>query len=149
MIRQDTIKDIHATVINNDLEGLKKKLDEPISPIVLCGKDGNGLNVLHKVSSLEKPIFSIIKSKSLSYFSPRKAAGLGYTDVAHEILERYSATVAAQDNEGKTPLHYAAALKDDGVMYDLLTEYGADESKLDNVSISRLFVKKEKLIDTC
>lgn len=66
----------------------------------------------------------------------RKAAGLGYTDVAREILERCPATVAAQDNEGKTPLHYAAALKDDGVMYDLLTEHGADESKLDNVSTS-------------
>lgn len=53
--RQGTIKDIHATVINNDLEGLKKKLDEPpISPIVLCGKDGNGLNSLHKVSSLDE-----------------------------------------------------------------------------------------------
>ncbi|XP_011872318.1 PREDICTED: uncharacterized protein LOC105564509 isoform X2 [Vollenhovia emeryi] len=113
-----TIKDIHATVINNDLEGLKKKLDEPpISPIVLCGKDSNGLNALHK------------------------AAGLGYTDVAREILERSSATVAAQDNEGKTPLHYAAALKDDGVMYDLLTEHGADESKLDNRQKAPAFYK--------
>lgn len=59
---------------------------------------------------------------------------MGYSDIAREILERCPATVAAQDNEGKTPLHYAAALKDDGVMYDLLTENGADESKLDNVS---------------
>ncbi|XP_024872708.1 uncharacterized protein LOC112455174 isoform X1 [Temnothorax curvispinosus] len=112
-----TIKDIHAMVINNDLEGLKKKLDEPISPIVLSGKDGNGLNTLHK------------------------AAGLGYTDVAREILERHPATVTAQDNEGKTPLHYAAAIKDDGVMYDLLTEYGADESKLDNRQKAPAFYK--------
>ncbi|XP_011690641.1 PREDICTED: serine/threonine-protein phosphatase 6 regulatory ankyrin repeat subunit A-like isoform X4 [Wasmannia auropunctata] len=112
-----TIKDIHATVINNDLEGLKTKLDEPISPIVLCGKDSNGLNALHK------------------------AAGLGYTDVAREILERCPATVAAQDNEGKTSLHYAAALKDDGVMYDLLTEHGADESKLDNRQKAPAFYK--------
>ncbi|KAL6261560.1 hypothetical protein P5V15_006647 [Pogonomyrmex californicus] len=116
-----TIKDIHATVINNDLEGLKKKLDEPpISPIVLCGKDSNGLNALHK------------------------AAGLGYVDIAREILKRYAATVVAQDNEGKTPLHYAAALKDDGVMYNLLTEHGADESKLDNVSTDILYKKRIK-----
>lgn len=40
----------------------------------------------------------------------------------------------AQDNDGKTPLHYAAAAKDDGTLYNLLVEYGADESKLDNVS---------------
>ncbi|XP_028049890.2 uncharacterized protein LOC105835678 [Monomorium pharaonis] len=112
-----TIKEIHAIVINNDLEGFKKKLDEPISPIVLCGKDGNGLNSLHK------------------------AAGLGYTDIAREILERCPATVSAQDNEGKTPLHYAAALKDDGVMYNLLTEHGADESKLDNRQKAPAFYK--------
>ncbi|XP_039309739.1 uncharacterized protein LOC105196161 isoform X2 [Solenopsis invicta] len=112
-----TIKDIHATVINNDLEGLKEKLDGPIAPIVLCGKDSNGLNALHK------------------------AAGLGYSDIAREILERCPATVAAQDNEGKTPLHYAAALKDDGVMYDLLTENGADESKLDNRQKAPAFYK--------
>lgn len=80
--------------------------------------------------------FNLLKSKNDSNRSClfRKAAGLGYTDIAREILERYPETVAAQDNEGKTALHYAAALKDDGVMYDLLTEYGADESKLDNVS---------------
>ncbi|XP_018046486.1 PREDICTED: uncharacterized protein LOC108685980 isoform X1 [Atta colombica] len=112
-----TIKDIHATVINNDLEGLKTKLEEPILPIILCGKDANGLNALHK------------------------AAGLGYTDIAREILERCHATVTAQDNEGKTPLHYAAALKDDGVMYDLLTEHGADESKLDNRQKAPAFYK--------
>lgn len=59
---------------------------------------------------------------------------MGYADIAREILERNSETVMTQDNEGKTPLHYAAALKDDGAMYDLLVENGADESKLDNVS---------------
>ncbi|XP_050462782.1 uncharacterized protein LOC126857422 isoform X1 [Cataglyphis hispanica] len=111
-----TIKEIHTAVVNNDLEGFKQKL-EGISPIVLCGKDSNGLNVLHK------------------------AAGLGYTDIAREILERYPETVTAQDNEGKTPLHYAAALKDDGAMYDLLTEHGADESKLDNRQKAPAFYK--------
>lgn len=40
-----------------------------------------------------------------------------------------------QDNDGKTPLHYAAAVKDGGTLYDLLAEHGADESKLDNVSM--------------
>ncbi|XP_029157035.1 uncharacterized protein LOC114929616 isoform X1 [Nylanderia fulva] len=112
-----TVKDVHTTVINNDVEGFKEKFEGPISPIVLCGKDSNGLNVLHK------------------------AAGLGYADMAREILERRPETVAAQDNEGKTPLHYSAALKDDGAMYDLLVEHGADESKLDNRQKAAAFYK--------
>ncbi|XP_043487938.1 LOW QUALITY PROTEIN: uncharacterized protein LOC122514888 [Polistes fuscatus] len=112
-----TVKDIHAATVKNDLEGLKKKLEDPVSPIILCSKDANGLNVLHK------------------------AAGLGYLEVAREILERYPSIVTAQDNEGKTPLHYAAALKDDDTMYNLLTEYGADESKLDNKQKAAAFYK--------
>ncbi|XP_019698177.1 uncharacterized protein LOC105185779 [Harpegnathos saltator] len=112
-----TIKDIHTATINNDLDGLKKKLEEPVSPVVLGGKDCNGLNALHK------------------------AAGLGHADIAREILERYPTAVATQDSEGKTPLHYAAALKDDGAMYDLLTEHGADESKLDNRQKAPAFYK--------
>lgn len=64
-----------------------------------------------------------------------QAAGLGFYDIAKEILDRYPPTVDASNHEGRTPLHYAAAQKDDGAMYDLLMEYGADGSKLDNVRI--------------
>lgn len=59
---------------------------------------------------------------------------MGHTEIAREILAKYPSVVEAQDNEGKTPLHYAAAAKDDGTLYNLITEYGADESKLDHVS---------------
>ncbi|CAD1469243.1 unnamed protein product, partial [Heterotrigona itama] len=111
-----TAKDVHAATVNNDLEGLRKKI-EATSPIILCAKDSNGLNVLHK------------------------AAGLGHTEIAREILAKYPAVVEAQDNEGKTPLHYAAAAKDDGTLYNLITEYGADESKLDHKQKAPAFYK--------
>lgn len=68
-----------------------------------------------------------------------QAAGLGYVEMAREILDRYPAIVTAPDNEGRTPLHYAAVCRDGGVMYDLLTEYGADEAKLDNVRLVLFF----------
>lgn len=53
--------------------------------------------------------------------------------MAKEILVRYPSIVNAPDNEGRTPLHYAAICRDGGLMYDLLVDYGADENKLDNV----------------
>ncbi|XP_071867991.1 uncharacterized protein isoform X6 [Bombus fervidus] len=111
-----TTKDIHAATVNNDLEGLRGTV-EASSPIVLCAKDGNGLNVLHK------------------------AAGLGHTEIAREILGKWPFVVEAQDNDGKTPLHYAAAAKDDGTLYNLITEYGADESKLDHKQKAPAFYK--------
>lgn len=67
-------------------------------------------------------------------FDNQQACGLRYTEIARNILAKFPSVVEAQDNDGKTPLHYAAAAKDDGTLYNLLVEYGADESKLDNVS---------------
>ncbi|XP_031788021.1 uncharacterized protein LOC100121644 isoform X2 [Nasonia vitripennis] len=112
-----TIKDIHSASVKNDLDGFRKKLEEPVSPIILCSKDSNGLNVLHK------------------------AAGLGYVELARDILDRYPAIVNAQDNENRAPLHYAAVCRDGGAMYDLLVEYGADESKIDNRQKTAAFYK--------
>lgn len=51
------------------------------------------------------------------------------------ILQRYPNAATATDNEGRLPLHYAAAVKD-GHIYNLLVEAGADENALDSVSIS-------------
>lgn len=50
------------------------------------------------------------------------------------ILKEYPTCINATDNEGRTPLHYAALLKDDGKMTRFLLENGADESALDNVT---------------
>ncbi|XP_078033252.1 uncharacterized protein LOC144468021 isoform X1 [Augochlora pura] len=110
-----TVKEVHTATVQNDIEDLRKKIDST-SPIVLCSKDCNGLNALHK------------------------AAGLGFTEIAREILTTYPSVVEAQDNDGKTALHYAASVKDDD-LYNLLTEYGADESKLDNRSKAAAFYK--------
>jgi hypothetical protein len=46
-----TIKDIHIATIKNDIDGFRKKVEEPVSPIIVSSKDSNGLTVLHKVSS--------------------------------------------------------------------------------------------------
>lgn len=62
-----------------------------------------------------------------------QAAGLGHTEIVEYILGRCKKTVSIQDHEGRTPLHYAAALKDDGEIYTLLKESVADEETLDKV----------------
>ena len=48
---QGTIKELHSRTIKNDVEGFKRKIADPVSPIILCGKDAHGHNVLHKVRS--------------------------------------------------------------------------------------------------
>lgn len=63
----------------------------------------------------------------------QKAAGLGRHEMAEYIVQRYPASVNLLDNEGRTPLHFAALVKDDDRMYDYLIMSGTDESALDNV----------------
>ncbi|XP_072387458.1 uncharacterized protein [Diabrotica undecimpunctata] len=111
------IKEIHCDVQNDDLEKLKERVTPPIPPIVLSGKDINGLSPLHK------------------------AAGLDKQDIAEFIIQEYPESVNSVDNEGRTPLHYAALLKDDGNMMNFLIEHGADESALDNKQKTAAYYK--------
>ncbi|XP_046606745.1 uncharacterized protein LOC124298594 isoform X2 [Neodiprion virginianus] len=112
-----TVKDIHTATVKNDVDGFRQKVSDPVCPVILTSKDANGLNVLHK------------------------AAGLGHTEIAREILTRCPETIDMQDSEGKTPLHYAAALKDDGIMYDMLVQSGANENQMDNRQKTASFYK--------
>lgn len=50
------------------------------------------------------------------------------------IIERYPQSINDSDNDGRTPLHYAAVVKDDQHTYNTLISLGADEGAVDNVS---------------
>ncbi|CAG9761050.1 unnamed protein product [Ceutorhynchus assimilis] len=102
------IKDVHCDVQNDDLDSLKNRIAPPVPLAVLTAKDTNGLTPLHK------------------------AVGLGKAEIAKYIIERVPNSISMTDNEGRTPLHYTALLKDDQKMFNFLIENGADESALDN-----------------
>ncbi|XP_028173536.1 serine/threonine-protein phosphatase 6 regulatory ankyrin repeat subunit A [Ostrinia furnacalis] len=104
----NTIRDIHSAVIQNDLEGLMKHSGDPVPPQALSSRDGNNMTVMHK------------------------AAGLGHGGILKYIAERYPQGINDVDNDGRTPLHYAAAVKDEQHTYNTLVGYGADEGIVDN-----------------
>lgn len=43
--------------------------------------------------------------------------------------------MAITDNDGRTPLHYAATIKDNGHFYNVLSQLGANPKALDKVNI--------------
>ncbi|XP_032517502.2 uncharacterized protein LOC116770226 [Danaus plexippus] len=104
----NTIRDIHNAVIQNDLEGLIKLTGEPVPPHALSCRDSNNMTPMHK------------------------AAGLGHGGILKYIIERYPQGIKDVDNDGRTPLHYAALVKDDQHTYNTLLGSGADESAVDN-----------------
>ncbi|KAJ8721979.1 hypothetical protein PYW08_004381 [Mythimna loreyi] len=104
----NTIRDIHTAVVQNDLEGLMKHAGDPVPPQALSSRDANNMTVMHK------------------------AAGLGHGGILKYIAERYPQGINDVDNDGRTPLHYAAAMRDDQHTYNTLVGLGADESVVDN-----------------
>lgn len=73
-----------------------------------------------------------------------QAAGLGHGGILKYLAERYPQGINDVDNEGRTPLHYAAAMRDDQHTYNTLVSLGADESVVDNVSRTHVLVDNVK-----
>lgn len=78
-------------------------------------------------------------STQLSITKSIQAAGLGHGGILKFIAERYPQGINDVDNDGRTPLHYAAAVRDDQHTYNTLVSLGADESIVDNVSNGMAF----------
>ncbi|XP_073969113.1 uncharacterized protein isoform X7 [Rhodnius prolixus] len=60
------------------------------------------------------------------------AALFGRTSILRYLAGRFPETMHAQDSAGRTPLHYAATLPDNGHFYSLLVTLGADKAFPDN-----------------
>ncbi|KAK8788073.1 hypothetical protein V5799_022146, partial [Amblyomma americanum] len=57
----------------------------------------------------------------------------GHTDVLNYIVERFPETLDGPDNEGRTPLHYAAVVLEAQNYFDILKKAGADETLKDKM----------------
>ncbi|XP_072949091.1 uncharacterized protein [Epargyreus clarus] len=99
---------MHNAVIQNDLEGFMKLTADPVPPQAFSSRDTNNMTVMHK------------------------AAGLGHGSILKYIIEKYPQGINDVDNDGRTPLHYAATVKDEQHTYNILVDAGADESVVDN-----------------
>ncbi|XP_035230763.1 LOW QUALITY PROTEIN: uncharacterized protein LOC118202692, partial [Stegodyphus dumicola] len=55
----------------------------------------------------------------------------GHTDIVKYIIDNFPEALDGPDNEGRTPLHYAAVMRDGGSYYRILLMAGADEAVKD------------------
>lgn len=104
------IKSIHSAVVDNNIEYLRAKTSPPVPPQMLNCKDVNGLTPLHK------------------------AAGLAHTKIVEYLLAVWPNAALEADHSGKSPLHYAASMKNNDRVFNLLVQAGADELAVDVVS---------------
>ncbi|XP_076360793.1 uncharacterized protein LOC143252483 isoform X2 [Tachypleus tridentatus] len=97
----ERIEAIHAAVAEGNISELQSHLDKQNFALA---KDHMGMTPLHR------------------------AVILGHMDVVKYILEKFPETVNAKDKDGRTALHYAAAVprKDGKTMFKMLLQAGAD-----------------------
>lgn len=104
-----------------------------INRIHVAARDGS-LRDLQ--AALDRRKFAIAKDKiSPNGASPLHVATIfGNTSIVRYLAGRFPETVQATDDNGRTPLHYAAVLADNGHYYNLLLHLGADTRAVDAVS---------------
>ncbi|XP_023215498.1 serine/threonine-protein phosphatase 6 regulatory ankyrin repeat subunit B-like isoform X2 [Centruroides sculpturatus] len=101
----ERIQSIHKAVVRGNLRDVKSLLDRKNLAIT---RDPTGATPLHK------------------------AIIYGHHEIAKYIAQNFPSSRDAVDGDGRTALHYAAVLKDNNEMYNMLTAIGARSSILDS-----------------
>ncbi|UMM24050.1 hypothetical protein L5515_004469 [Caenorhabditis briggsae] len=118
---QAKIQSIHKAVETGNLRAVKLLTDR--KKLSLC-RDTRGLSPLHKAIVFER------------------------TDIAKYLIRNYPQSVNAMDQKKRTPLHYAAALKDGGYLYKVMRKSGADPNIYDcNGRPAKYYLKHAGEID--
>ncbi|XP_046737336.1 uncharacterized protein LOC124406047 isoform X2 [Diprion similis] len=99
---------IHMAAREGNLRDLQGALDRRKFAIARDGSSPNGATPLHV------------------------AVIFGHTGVIRYLAGRFAETAHAPDRDGRTPLHYAATLADNGHYYSLLLHLGANPMVQDN-----------------
>jgi len=73
------------------------------------------------------------------------------SDIVRYLASRFPETMTITDNDGRTALHYAATIKDNGHFYNMLLQLGANPKVLDKVSEPRKEISAvtEKILLGC
>ncbi|XP_064456948.1 uncharacterized protein LOC135367588 [Ornithodoros turicata] len=102
----DKIKGVHDTVVRGNLDEVKQVLTRKRFAL---SRDQLGASPLHL------------------------AVLHGHTDVLEFIIQRFPETLDGPDNEGRTPLHYAAVVAEGQKYFDILKTAGADDTIKDKL----------------
>ncbi|XP_058975955.1 uncharacterized protein LOC101893623 isoform X6 [Musca domestica] len=93
-----------------------------------------GGSLLNLQQALDRRKFAIAKDEiSPNGATPLHVAVLfGHSDIVRYLSARFPETTSVTDNDGRTALHYAAVISDNGHFYNVLQQLGANPKAMDN-----------------
>ncbi|TRY79291.1 hypothetical protein TCAL_09903 [Tigriopus californicus] len=91
---------------------------------------------------LDRKKFALARDRSTGINFLQKAIILGHVDIVRYLASNFPKMLPLVDLEGRTSLHYASTVKDDGHLYKLLESCGSDEKAEDKHGHSPRFYLK-------
>ncbi|KAH8369903.1 hypothetical protein KR093_001416, partial [Drosophila rubida] len=120
---------------------------EKIHRVHDAARDGS---LLALQQALDRRKFAIAKDDiSPNGATPLHVAVLfGHSDIVRYLASRFPETMEITDNDGRTALHYAATIKDNGHFYNVLSQLGANPKAVDKLGHTpEFYVDMEKSKD--
>ncbi|CAG9538986.1 unnamed protein product [Cercopithifilaria johnstoni] len=139
-IHNGNLRKLDSLVLNGYADLLSGRTHEIDDPDIRHFLDAlpeyqNKINAIHKAVEMDnlQAIKMLVDRKKMAFCrDPRhltplhKAIILGQIEIAKFLIKNYPQATNAMDENKRTPLHYAAALSDDGCMYKRMRNVGAN-----------------------
>ncbi|XP_063697910.1 uncharacterized protein LOC134828816 [Culicoides brevitarsis] len=132
--------------IQSFLDNVPAYMDK-IKKVHIAAKDGN-LRDLQ--AALDRRKFATARDQVSPFGgTPLHVATIfGHAGIVRYLAGRFSETLQAKDDNGRTALHYAAVINDNGHFYNLLLQLGANPDTFDNEGNTAEFYTKNDQSDT-
>ncbi|XP_049308893.1 uncharacterized protein LOC105226272 isoform X3 [Bactrocera dorsalis] len=120
---------------NPDIQAFLSNVPNYMSKIRRVHEAAREGSLLALQQALDRRKFAIAKDDiSPNGATPLHVAVLfGNTDIVRYLAARFPETTTITDNDGRTALHYAATINDNGHFYNVLTQLGANSKALDKL----------------
>ncbi|XP_054089889.1 uncharacterized protein LOC105209401 isoform X4 [Zeugodacus cucurbitae] len=136
--------DLHSH--NPDIQAFLSNVPNYMSKIRRVHEASREGSLLALQQALDRRKFAIAKDEiSPNGATPLHVAVLfGNTDIVRYLAARFPETTATTDNDGRTALHYAATINDNGHFYNVLTQLGANSKALDKLGHTPEFYQNKE-----
>uniref|UniRef100_W8BBU3 Serine/threonine-protein phosphatase 6 regulatory ankyrin repeat subunit B n=1 Tax=Ceratitis capitata TaxID=7213 RepID=W8BBU3_CERCA len=131
---------------NPDIQAFLNNVPNYMSKIRRVHEASREGSLLALQQALDRRKFAVAKDE----ISPNGATPLhvavvfGNTDIVRYLAARFPETTTITDSDGRTALHYAATINDNGHFYNVLTQLGANSKALDKLGHTPEFYQNKE-----